>query len=195
MKKKFKPSTLISECRISLNVSESKHIVIGYRPQVEDTNTFEVTSKGITFYTEVRIVDRCSNSYISISHMDLMRKQKYPICLQSVKILKVTDDLFCLSSAESDLLMGLITLKNLALIAAQVIDLHTQMNYATLLLSSQVNRDILNMFDKAEVVKFDSIEDMLGHIDQLDLEGNILRTEMLIKFPDLYLEIFNTVKH
>lgn len=211
----FKPSKLLGECRFPLNKTETKHIVIGHQPQDEATNSFDLTSSEVKFRTVARIVDRKTNLHIELEYGDLTQMRevlssfflpiqqqqqqatsyKFPLYLQSVQVAKITGDLFCISSRSSsaDMLIGRTSIEQLIYLSKQLSELFDRLDSVSNTLERQVNCYILNILEK-NIGKFKTIDDMVCKLDELELEPCVLHIELLLKYPEIYFNIFNNVK-
>lgn len=215
----FKPSLLLGELRIPLNPSETKMCHIGQEPEVEETNNFCQTSAIIKFYTKIRIVDRKTNAYVSLRYADLLQLRenlsaliiptkehqdtcKYPLVLSSIEISKITDDLYCITSLvpEDDnkigkILIGKISLEKLLKESKLLADAYIQLETISGALSNTIHNDILLILEKQEMKTFETVEDMLGQLDEMDLPESLLRSEMLLKYPNMYFAILSNLKY
>lgn len=214
----FKPSKLLGEVRIALNKSESKYFVVGHEPYVQVTNTFELTSSEVQFRTKARIVDRKTNLYIDLEYADICqlkdalssiiapdqqqqqpqqpRTYKFPIYLESVQLAKIMQDLFCISSrcSSETMLIGRVTLEQLVIMANQLRDLYKITDSISADLTRQANKVMMNILERAGSHSFESIEDICSKVEEMGLEPCMLHTELFLKYPEIYLSIFNDIK-
>lgn len=211
----FKPSKLLGECRVPLNKSETKHFVIGHEPRVEPTNNFELTSSEVKFYTVARIVDRKTNIYVDLEYADMRKLRealsafimpvqqqqqqqsyKFPVYLETIQVAKITQDLFCIASRSSsaNMLVGRTTLEQLVLMAKQLTALYLQIDSISSTLMREANKIILDIIEKSEICVFESVEDLCGKIEELELEPCLLHTELFLKYPEIYFDIISNIK-
>lgn len=125
-------------------------------------------------------------------------QQNASINLQSIQISKVSKDLYCITSLNSkyhNMLIGRVSLQKLVSISKGLAEIYIEMEGMSANLASMVNNDILNILHAGVKRNYESIDDMLSHLEELELVPYLLRTELLLKNPEIYLKVFTTTKY